>query len=278
MRKLEIWGATIDKSGIPEKNLEYLMQLPAALPSVEWVWGEMDRIWEAYDLDNRKTISGQAVGDFYSHPVWLMNGIFTMLDEVSAGHRNSIAEYFEQLDIKSVADYGGGFGELAIKIVKKMPETKVTIIEPYPSQVVLQRIQDNNRISLVSDLTSTGYDVVVAQDVLEHVEDPVLLAYKMAEAVKVGGKLVFANCFHPVIKCHLPITFHLRFTFPRLMRSMGLSYSGTIKGAEHIQVFERSHSICLKSARRTEKYSKVMGPVINSSRAMLSRVKRLFVH
>ena len=51
-------------------------------------------VWNSYNLNNRKLLENQAIGDFYSHAVWLMNGVFTFLVSVSEGHRELISQFF----------------------------------------------------------------------------------------------------------------------------------------------------------------------------------------
>ena len=201
-----------------------------------------------------------------------MNGIFTSLDTESFLHRDAIADYLRQIGVNYVADYAGGFGELAIAITRKNPSVDICIVEPYPSKVGLQRLNDFKQISFVSDLKDNEYDAIVAQDILEHVEDPIKLAYEISKAVKVGGKIVFANCFYPVIKCHLPATFHLRCTFKWIMQALGLRYIGRIKGVPQSQVFERvvNQPFDLDKAHRIEAISKWIGPYLNFIRSILS--------
>jgi len=89
-----------------------------------------------------------------------------------------------------------------------------------------------------------------------------------------GGIVVFANCFYPVIHCHLPSTFHLRHTFPIVMNALGLRYVGRVDGASHAQVFERTGRLDLGRARRAERISRILGPVLNLAYDTMSRVKR----
>ena len=90
-------------------------------------------------------------------------------------------------------------------------------------------------VGFVGTLADCAFDIVVAQDVLEHVEQPVDLAMEIAGAVRPGGTVALANHFEPVIACHLPRTFHLLHTFRFVMRAFGLRYQGVIEGADHAQ-------------------------------------------
>lgn len=274
MNHIEVWGVRISRSLLSSEQMAYLEALPVEIPAVEWVWQEMDRVWDELGLDNRKIFDNRLIADFYNHPVWLMNGIFTSRDPESISHRSAIARFLINRDANNIADYGGGAGELASMIVNYGSNTRVTVIEPYPSQIALSRFDSDSRITIESELEHE-FDAIVAQDVLEHVIDPVGLAYLIADRVRIGGVAVFANCFRPVIKCHLPSTFHLRHTFVHVMTMMGLRYAGVLTGTKHVQIFERTGSISIKKARRAEKISKLLGPLINALANKAAGAKRL---
>lgn len=275
MNQIQLWGTRLPSAWLSQEDMDYLASLPVEIPSVEWVWQEMDRVWHLYGLDKNKPLSSQAIAKFYSHPVWLMNGIFTQVDSASVRHRGAIAAYLQKTGMSKIADYGGGFGELALAITNKLPNAQISIIEPYPSRVGVERLQDEPRISFKSGFGLGGYDAIVAQDVLEHVEDPVLLACEIAKATREGGVVIFANCFFPVIECHLPTTFHLRHTFPRVMQAMGLRYLGVVDGAEHAQIFSRVGPVCLDRARCIEALSKIFGRILNGKANASKRLKQL---
>ena len=117
----------------------------------------MDRIWDYYKINNKKPLSDQAIAEFYSHPVWLMNGIFTSLDPISEKHRDVIARFIGDNDFKLIADYAGGFGELAIKIANKSPDSTIKIIEPFFPVFVLSH-QGVRRILL--DISQFNYSII----------------------------------------------------------------------------------------------------------------------
>jgi 2-polyprenyl-3-methyl-5-hydroxy-6-metoxy-1,4-benzoquinol methylase len=278
MTDISIWGYSMPQSWFSQDEVRYLGRLPQILPTVEWVWEEMDRVWRQLGLDNSRPLVDQPIADFYKHPVWLMNGVFTALDPVSASHREAIARSLVESEAKLIADFGGGFGELARAVSRIVPAAKVSIIEPYPSRTGLELIQREPRIQFVSTVSADSCDAIVAQDVLEHVADPVGLASEIADSVRKGGIVIFANCFYPVIQCHLPSTFHLRHTFPMVMKALGLRYVGTVDGASHAQVFERAGHLDLRRARSAERISRILGPIVNLAVAIMSRIKRLVLH
>jgi 2-polyprenyl-3-methyl-5-hydroxy-6-metoxy-1,4-benzoquinol methylase len=272
MNELDVWGMKIPGDLLSSREATYFGKLPSALPQVEWIWQEMDRVWSGLGLDNKQPLDDQPIGDFYGHPIWLVNGIFTHIDPESRVHRSAIASGISKLGVKRIADYAGGFGELALKIATANPAADVTLIEPYPTTVGLALLERHAGVQVESALAH-DYDAIVAQDILEHVEDPVALAYQFACATDHGGVIIFANCFVPVIQCHLPCTFHLRYSFPLVMRAMGLTYVGTVEGAPHAQVFRRERNVSLKAARRVESLSKVFGPPWNWVRPKLKSLK-----
>lgn len=238
--QLNIWGEHVPREIFSEAELDYLQLFThAPLPSLEWIWQEMDRIWDEFGLDNRVSLEKQDVDAFYSHPVWILNAFYTGADPVSVGHRKGIAQYIETLRPKRVADYGGGGAELARTLSSAVSDAIIEIVEPYPSALGKHRVHGLNNVMFVDSLNGK-YDVIIAQDVLEHVEHPIATAETIAAALRPGGIVVFANCFKPVIKCHLPRTFHLQGSFRHIVALGGLAYIGTVKGARHAEVFRKT--------------------------------------
>lgn len=234
----EIWGVNCNYN-FSDKEKEYLMEIPDTTPSIEWVWAEIDRIWDSLNLNNKISLLKQdKIGEFYSHPVWIMNGLFTEADEISIQHRKNIADFIIINKISNIADYGGGSGILAKTIFNRSKFITIDIIDPYFSKFVNNKSSKYSKVNYLSEFRKSAYDLIIAQDVLEHVENPIELAYKISSHVKDDGLVIFANCFYPVIKCHLPATFYLRHTFKFLMKKMGLSYIGVIPGAKHALIFQ----------------------------------------
>jgi len=241
---------------------------------LEQIWYLMDLVWDDYSCDN-KNLNWEKIGKFYSHPVWLLNGLFIEQHDVSMGHRHAISDWIVNNGLKNVVDYGGGFGTLARLIAKKNKEIKVDIYEPHPSEFGHKRAAEFENIQFIDKLGS-NYDCLVSTDVLEHIPDPLGELDIMIKSVKNGGYLVIANCFVPVIKCHLPQTFHLRYTFNQFARMMGLEVIGPIEGSHAIiykKVEEKEQN--WKKIRFYEKLSKIAFPVIEFLKPLLRPVKRV---
>ena len=256
---IRLWGIPLPFNILSLGDIAYLEGVSRMeRPSVEWIWQEMDRIWDALGLDNRVALQGQAIGDFYSHPIWV----------VSIQHRDAIALFVSQLGVERIADYGGGFGELAQKLSAVDSKIHIDIVEPYPSTLGIQRIKQGTHIRFIKDFENQ-YDCVIAQDVLEHIERPLELVEQLVAATKLGGYLIFANCFYPVIKCHLPSTFYLRHTFKWVMRGAGLEFIGQVAGVNHAMIFRRVGNVNKTRFKFLESIAKFVGPSVNMARYQL---------
>ncbi len=94
---------------------------------LENIWQLMDMVWDEYDCNN-KTLNWDNIDKFYSHPVWLLNGLFIEQHALSMQHRNAISDWIaNNSSINKILDYGGGFGTLARLIADKNPSLLVDI-------------------------------------------------------------------------------------------------------------------------------------------------------
>ena len=270
-----IWGKTLQRHWLTDEQLEYLAGVPSERPPVEWVWTQMNQVWHRLGLNSTRPLDPKAIGAYYAHPIWLVNGIFTATDPDSARHRSAVARYLGTNRLTRVADFGGGFGELARRILDQYPTSVVDVIEPFPSAASRALLELYEGGQFVDDLRGS-YDAVVAQDVLEHVVDPIGLAIRLAQATRPGGVLVFANCFYPVIECHLPATFYLRRTFSYVMAGLGLVDRGPVEGAEHAHVFDRGATLNVDRCYKRDGVARAVGPVLNLAATLVRpALKRL---
>lgn len=237
---------------------------------------EIDSVWDELGLNNRVALSSQLnkVEAFYSHPVWLLNGLFSEYNQESGAHRVAIANYIKKINVNRVADYGGGSGVLARLVAETTTTVHVEIIEPYANEFFVERLRDLPRVTFVPNF-GPDYDVVIAQDVLEHVDNPLEIVIELIQATHVNGFLIFANCFYPEIKCHLPATFYLRHTFKSLMRYAGLEFIGGITGAEHAMVYQRVGMVDRLAFDRAANQAKLIGSLLNFAISSVSRCKSL---
>ncbi len=216
-----------------ERLLKYSHHDP---PKLEDIWQMMDQVWDELGCDN-EDIDWQKLSLYYQHPVWILNSLFIKQDPISLQHRSSIAQWVKSQDIKHLLDFGGGMGNLAIMINQVSPKTAIHIYEPTPSQYAIKRLKEFNNIQFVDHL-QPNYDCLIATDVLEHIPDPLKTFGEMIESVKSDGYLLIANHFYPCIKCHLPSTFHFRYTFDSFAQKMGLRKIGICEGS-HATIYQK---------------------------------------
>ena len=242
------------------RAIEEMLSQVGSDPSLEQMWLLIDQAWERCGCDNRN-LHPERIAAFYGDPVWLLNGIFIEQHSLSIGHRQAITRFVAPLSPRHVVDFGGGFGTLARLLAAALPQAEITICEPYPPRHGIESCQPFASIFFVPELTSKSFDVLVCTDVLEHVPDPLSLLATMVDSVRPGGHLLIANCFYPVIACHLPCTFHLRFSFDAFCRAMGLEVLGPCEGS-HATIYRRSQLLELdwQRLRMMERRSQQLFP------------------
>lgn len=228
-----------DLSDNIKKEISLLIEsIDYSKSGLENIWMLMDLVWERFGCDNQKP-DWDDIGKFYKHPVWLLNGLFIEQDSVSMQHRREISDYVVKIpSAMKILDYGGGFGTLARLIADKNHALKIDVFEPHPFEYSERKVSEYPGIKFIDEIQDK-YDVLVSTDVLEHVRDPLRTLAEMIGAINDNGHLIIANNFYPVIKCHLPKTFHFRYTFNIfVILFFRLKYLGPLKGS-HATVFRK---------------------------------------
>lgn len=263
---------------LEKKEIEKLLERQSKdlKTDLEQMWYLMDLIWDDFKCDN-KNLNWENIGKFYSHPVWLLNGLFIEQHEVSMGHRHAISDWIIQNNFKNVVDYGGGFGTLARLAAEKDKNIQMNIFEPHPSEFGLKRAAEFENINIIGKLES-NYDCLMSTDVLEHVPDPLNDFSDMIKSVKLNGYLVIANAFYPMIKCHLPQDFHFRYSFNQFAKIMGLEVVGVLEGS-HATIFKKVEEVepNWSKIRFYEKLSKISFSLIEILKPILRPIKRLII-
>ena len=239
---------------------------------LEQMWFLMDLIWDDFQCNNKTLNLGNLAG-FYSHPIWLLNGLFIEQDKTSMGHRYAISAWVFKNKLIKIVDYGGGFGTLARLVATSNGRAIVDIYEPHPSEFGVKRMKEFPNINIVNVLGGQ-YECLLSTDVLEHVPDPLADFSKMIDSVKVGGYLVIANCFYPVIKCHLPRNFHFRYTLNLFTKMMGLEVKGLLAGS-HSTIFKKieNKQVSWRIIRTMEVVSRGCFPLISFLYPVLRAIK-----
>jgi 2-polyprenyl-3-methyl-5-hydroxy-6-metoxy-1,4-benzoquinol methylase len=253
--------STIALTQKEQEEIERLLAFSEHSPmEVTDLWKMMDIVWDEIGCDS-DNLDPEKISAYYSHPVWTLNGLFIEQDDVSMGHREAIASWITNNQISNVLDYGGGFGTLARLIAAKGSNIEIDIHEPFPSQLAIAKVESFSNIHFVGSLDNS-YDCLVCIDVIEHVPDPLDLFAMMVKSVKIGGFLVIANCFYPVIKCHLSSTLHFKYTFDKFAVMMGLKVMGQCPDS-HATIYKKvtANAISWEKVRKLEQLSRTTFPI-----------------
>lgn len=229
----------------------------AGYPRLENLWQLLDEQWisnecDPLNLDDRVTA-------FYEHPVWVLNGLFAETDRQSLINRRIFTDWVLNKKPARVADFGGGFGGLARMIGEALPETEVEVVDPHPHPAAIALAARTPNVRFVPNLTNE-YDILIATDVFEHVVDPVSLTAETAQHLRRNASYLIANCFAPVILCHLPQLLHFSISWNSVMTAMNLE-PGEIVG--YGRAYSRLDRIDLASAYRVADCSKKLYPLVS---------------
>ena len=235
---------------------------------MQQIWQLMGEQWQAHGCDPLQM--DERVSAFYRHPVWLLNGLFIEQDLQSLAHRRAFTAWVMHQAPIRVADFGDSFGGLARFIGAALPHVLVEVVEPHPHPAAMALAVDTPNVRLVSELTD-DYDLLIATVVFEHVPDPIALAASTASHLRIGGRYLIANCFAPVIACHLPQLFHLSIGWDQAIRAMGLQ---PLEKVQYGRAFGRTGDLDEQAARRAEALARRVYPWVQSLPKGRSRAGR----
>lgn len=241
-------------------------------PSLYQLWKLMDEAWQNLNCDPLQL--DDRVTAFYNHPVWLLNGLFIEQDPQSLAHRHGFTSWVQALAPMRVADYGGGFGTLARFIGTALPSAKVEVVEPHPHPAAIDLVSDSKNVCFVPELTN-NYDLLIATDIFEHVHDPIGLAASTAAHLRVGGSYLIANCFSPVVQCHLPQLFHLQIGWDQAMKAMGLQPGERVR---YGRAYKRLGKLDEAAARSAEALAQQVYPWFRLIPKGRSRLGKAAIH
>lgn len=248
---------------------ELLREICTDDPSLEQIWSCMDSVWDVLGCDNMN-LDTETLNTYYRHPVWLLNGLFIEQHLLSLEHRDKFSDWVMRKKPRRVADFGGGYGTLARMIAGKCLSAEVHVIEPHPHPLAIERSATHNNLLYQSWFNGT-YDIIIATDVFEHVPDPLLEVEKSGAYLEHNGFYLIANNFHPVIKCHLPSTFHFRNSWNLALKAMNLKRTEAVV---YGVAYQKTGDIRANAARSIEMISKARYFFTEAVRAVRSKLIR----
>ncbi|MCP4953674.1 MAG: class I SAM-dependent methyltransferase [Proteobacteria bacterium] len=241
-------------------------------PSLEQMWQLMDDQWVALGCDPE--YMDERITRFYCHPVWMLNGLFIEQHSQSMENRNAFTDWVSLQRPERVADFSGGFGGLARLIGNALPEARIEIVEPHPHSAAIALTEETSNVRFVPEL-SGEYDIMIATDVFEHVPDPIGLLAETAAHMRADGKYLIANCFKPVILCHLPQLFYLNIAWESTLKAMGL-VSGEV--VQYARVYQRIGELDEAAARKISESARMLYPYIRRLPKGRTRIGQILVY
>jgi hypothetical protein len=239
-----------------QRYLDQTFQRFSGYPGLEQIWQLMDEAWIELGCDFNHL--DERITAFYQHPVWMLNGLFIEQHAQSLENRRIFADWILQQKPSRVADFGGGFGGLARIAGQAYPEMQIEVVEPHPHPAAIALAADTPNVRFMPGLTGE-YDLLVATDVFEHVPDPLALTAETACHLRIGGQFLIANCFQPVIRCHLPQMFHFHYAWDKALAAMGLT---SVAKVQYGNAYVREGNLDLTAARKVGEYAKRLQPLI----------------
>lgn len=243
-----------------------LSMYPGGEISVKQMWRLLDDVWKQFECD--PAIIDERTSNFYSHPVWLLNGIHIETDTLSRSNRIKICEWIIKKKFKRIADFGGGFGGLARLIGENYEDCEVEVIDPYSNEIGKHLASKYEHINYCKKLTGR-YDLIIATDVFEHVIDPLGLVEETSQFLEGAGYYLIGNCFEPVILCHLPCTFHFGASWDVVLKHLGMEPQEQIL---YTRAFRANKMLNLQKARLTESKSRKLYPYIKFLPRKIQRI------
>lgn len=259
MTELEKFVPALVMQHLTPSEQEYLKSVFdrfGGYPDLEQIWSLMDEPWIELNCDPLNM--DERVTAYYPHPVWLLNGLFVERHELSLENRRRFTQWIVDQTPQRVADFGGGFGGLARLIGEALPNAQVEVVDPHPHPAAIALAANTPNVRFVPELTGE-YDILIATDVFEHVPDPISLTAKTAEHLRIGGQCLIANCFAPVILCHLPQLFHFNVSWDAVMQAMGLQPEEKVV---YGRSYRRKGKINVPAAREKGECSRKIYPLV----------------
>ena len=264
----------VSKNIYPIHYYKYLSKFPELI-SIEKLWKEMDRVWLDCLQKHEFKLTENFFAEFYSHPIWCLNSIFSSIDSASRQNRKALIQAISSLQVETVVDMGGGYGVFLEMLKKECSKLKLILCEPYLDKQIELELSKKKIFS--SREIPLSADVYVFIDVLEHIVEPLSYLQRVIKSAKINSYFIFGNCFYPCIKCHLPSTFYLRHTFHLAALLMGLSYVDKVKDAPYMKIYQLTSrsSFDLKKVKIITKITSLLITPCIFGIKLLSKLKKI---
>jgi ubiquinone/menaquinone biosynthesis C-methylase UbiE len=226
------------KSQFWEDVENYIIRYLHSPPTIEELWRVLDRVWEDMKVNGGNQ---RSLINYYSHPIWLYNGLMMEVDQVCVKKRYEIVSLAKKFDPQSILDMGGGTGAL-LKIAHEELPTVLRLdlvdISAKLKSCICEGLRPFGRIRVL-DYSAPPYDIVFSTEVMEHLPNPFEALSTINHSLKRGGVLIGTWSFYPMMKAHLPGNFCLERFFHRFVPLFGFRFLEKVKTGSFIFIFEK---------------------------------------
>lgn len=206
-------------------------------PDIRTLWRILDRVWDDLGTDAGDSASLES---YYSHPIWLFNGLVVEHDPACRAEKYATVELARSVSPRRILDFGGGTGSL-LKITHERIEGAETLdlLEASPwHEAIANGLADYPKISIVREANGP-YDVVFCTEVMEHLPDPFAALVEINWLLPIDGLLIATWSFFPMMKAHLAANFHLEILLHRIIFLLGFRLARRAGGDKPIFVFRK---------------------------------------
>ncbi len=211
------WNIRIDKDtlnflkkyyNLPEKDVFRLLRTGGKLSADFWF------------CSNPKT-EEEVIRFYEENPFYVFNLIFWH----GTSYQRKLRAELIDLATGRVLDYGGGTGDLSLKLAQKGLKVDYADLQGKTFNFARSFLKENNLNINMINLSKTGisrrYDTIFCIDVIEHVKNPKSLLKNLVQHLKKDGRLII-TALHPDISKGAPMHFEINFDAEEYLKSLGM--------------------------------------------------------
>lgn len=238
-------------------------------PDIRTLWRILDRVWDDLGTDAGDSAS---LENYYSHPIWLFNGLVLEHDPACRAEKCATVELARPASPSRILDFGGGIGSLLKIAHERIADAEtLDLLEAAPwHEAIANGLADYPKIRIVREANGP-YDVVFCTEVMEHLPDPFAALVEINRLLPIDGLLIATWSFFPMMKAHLAANFHLEFLLHRIILLLGFDLARRAGGDKPIFVFRKVRPATRGGAMAARTVSRASRPWLPVFRLLLGR-------
>ena len=223
------------------------------------LWCILDQGWfELQKTSKYSPYSEAFLGEYYNHPVWMINAAFSESDQDTISDRQAAIRLIEHVAPERILDFGGGIGSAARLCADRFSAAKnIDVLDISPFYETTRRHLSKFKNIRVLAKAQPPYDAVLCTEVLEHVSNPISLLVDLNKMLRIGGALSVSYSFAPGIACHIPKHFHLQPIMIWVIRCLGFGFYGFERRGSTVYGFVKNSEISSATLKKAKLLAKL---------------------